>query len=171
MRRSAIRYAVNLHEHHGLSVNQAYASAVNQFRALRAERLIMSDIAALEAESVGIEFGPSAIEENFRLEEKALESWKRTHETDMAASTARKRWHMNAEHLGPKTWSGGRDYVRLWQEGIRPTYSPALATTVITPKGLVASSEAPETAALRAVEAEKRTRVRNPDYLGVVSKR
>ena len=29
---SAIRYAVNLHEHHGLSVNQAYSSAVNQFR-------------------------------------------------------------------------------------------------------------------------------------------
>ena len=90
-------------------------------------------------------FGPSAVQATFALEERNFESWKKTHETDMAESTARKRWHMIAKNVGMReAWSNGQDYVRLWQEGIRPTYSPALTEPdlllAVTPDALVSAS-------------------------------
>ena len=127
---SAIRYAVNLHEHHGQSLNEAYASAVAQFRALRAEHDIASKIALREAEHNGIEFGPDEVERVWEMEEKHLDSWKRTAELSTATNVARKRWHAIVEETIPRTtkhWTRGAEYTRLWKEGVRPTYSPALA--------------------------------------------
>jgi len=32
---------------------------------------------------------------------------------------------------GGEEWTKGKEYVRLWQEGVRPTYSTALAEPVL----------------------------------------
>ena len=81
-RRSAIRFAVNLHEHHNVPLTHAYASAVAQFRALRSEHQVASKVALLEAEHYGIEFGPSLTERMFEEEEKALNSWQKDVQAD-----------------------------------------------------------------------------------------
>ena len=31
-----------------------------------------------------------------------------------------------------KAWSRGEEYVRLWKEGVRPDYSPALTESIAT---------------------------------------
>lgn len=167
---SAIRYAINLHEHHDLPLTQAYASAVNQFRALRSERQVASNIALLEAESIGIQFGPSMLERTFMLEEKSFETWKRTHETDMAASTARKRWRMIMESVNTKeTWSRGQDYVRLWQQGVRPTYSPALATSAVT-QANAPKRQLTEQELLAEAEKDAKRRTKRADFMALRSR-
>lgn len=41
-------------------------------------------------------------------------------------------------------WSSGQEYVRMWKEGVRPTYIPVVTEPEITPEGLqaVAAEEA-----------------------------
>lgn len=137
---SAIKFVINLHEHHDLSLNHAYSAAVAQFRALRSERSVASHVALLEARQLGIQLGPSAVEQTFAKEEKQFETWKMTKELDIAETMARKRWRTVFEKHGgvPSSWSRGQEYVRLWQEGVRPTYSPALSTkSTITKAGLI----------------------------------
>lgn len=123
---SAIQYALNLHEHHGLPLTNAYTAAIAQFRSLRSEHHIARTIALREAEAYGIEFGPSQVEISVAKEEKALDTWHRKAELDAGALAARKRWKTIVER-NPGPWSRGQEYVRLWQEGVRPTYSPVLA--------------------------------------------
>ena len=121
---SAIKYAVNLHEAHDIPLTEAYKTAVAQFRALRSEHDVAKTVALMEAEATGLEFGPSVVEKNYMAEEKALQSWGRKDEQDAAAQAARKRWRAVIEKEG--VWTRGEEYTRLWQEGIRPTYSPAV---------------------------------------------
>lgn len=123
---SAIRYAVNLHEHHGLPLTNAYTAAVAQFRSLRSEHHIASAVARREADAYGIQLGPSQVEISFQKEDKALDTWHRKAELDAGALAARKRWKAIVDR-DPGPWTRGQEYVRLWKEGIRPTYSPALA--------------------------------------------
>jgi small subunit ribosomal protein S23 len=133
VRHSAILYAVNLHEHHDMALNQAYSSAVAQFRALRSEHEMASKIALREAEHYGIEFGQNEVLRVFAMEEHNLNSWKRTAELNTAENLARKRWRAVVEPTEPrqeKQWTRGQEYTRLWQEGVRPTYSPALASAL-----------------------------------------
>lgn len=125
----AIRYAVNLHEHHNLPLTNAYSAAVAQFRSLRAEHQISSSIALLEAETYGISFGPSQVEIAFDKEEKALKTWLGQHNLDAQALAARKRWKAIVEKTAAEsTWSRGQEYTRLWKAGVRPDYSPVLTS-------------------------------------------
>jgi hypothetical protein len=84
---------VNLHQHHDLSISKAYASAIAQFRALRAEQEVANATAALEAEAYGGSFGQTEIERNFEREGKALQTWTRgASHLDEGEVAARKRW-------------------------------------------------------------------------------
>ncbi|KAJ3556061.1 hypothetical protein NM688_g2235 [Phlebia brevispora] len=123
-----IKYIVNLHNAHGVSLTEAYASGIAQFRSLRAEHQVAANVALAEAESNGIVFGPSEVEKNFKVEEWALQGWSKKHEQDAAAQVARKRWHAVVEAKG--AWTGAREYTRLWQEGVRPSYSTAIEQSV-----------------------------------------
>lgn len=171
---------MNLHEYHDVSLNDAYSSAVAQFRALRSERLMASKTALREAETLGIAFGRTTVERVFKLEARQFATWKRQAELDQAESTARKRWRMVAENVGMRpVWSRGRDYTRLWQEGIRPTYSAALAASAIAPPKPAPAAAAPSSRPAPArsvatkeekerVKAQKKAqRIVKADYLGV----
>ncbi|OBZ79450.1 37S ribosomal protein S25, mitochondrial [Grifola frondosa] len=133
----AIRYAVNLHEYHNLSVTHAYASAVAQFHSLRSEHQLAKNFALMESEHYGMQFGPTQVEIAFEKEEKAFETWrKKDKERDMA-EVARKRWKAVVERDNSQNqYTKGQEYVRLWKEGIRPTYTTVLAEPEINPEGL-----------------------------------
>jgi len=144
----AIRFAVNLYEHHDVPLSRAYARAIAQFRSLRSEHHIATTTAALEAEAYGSVFGPTEIEQGFEKEKKGLETWERREELDEGAMAARKRWRAIVERQGGVgEWTKGQQYVRLWKEGIRPTYAPALTEPVsidpsgITPQVITASND------------------------------
>ncbi|EMD41953.1 hypothetical protein CERSUDRAFT_90542 [Gelatoporia subvermispora B] len=162
----AVRFAANLHLTHGWVLSDAYAAAIAQFRALRSEQDTQRLFAAREADHYGVKFGPSQIEITFAKEEKALESWG-SHGPTAGEQAAQKRWKMVAENTGygPK-WSRGQDYVRLWKEGVRPSYVPQILQSVITPAGLMTVT--PEQA-----EAAKQTELQklkqDADFMGVLN--
>ncbi|PPQ74383.1 hypothetical protein CVT24_000837 [Panaeolus cyanescens] len=127
----AIKFALNLYQYHSLSLSDAYSRAVGQFRALRSEHHIASTFAAMEAQELGSKFGPSEIERSYLLNKKNIETWERQEELDEGAMAARKRWKAIVENRhGANQWTKGQEYVRLWQEGIRPNYMPALTEPV-----------------------------------------
>lgn len=131
---SVVQFSVNLHEHHNIPLTQAYAAAVAQFRSLRAEHTMASRFALMEAESYGMVFGPSETEKNFAKEEEELKSFESRESIDMGITVARKRWKIeHAPVSGPGQWTRGREYQRLWKEGARPNYSPALTHPIDTP--------------------------------------
>ena len=138
---SAVRFAVNLHRHHGMPLSRAYATSVAQFRSLRSEQEVANTIATLEAEYYGAEFGPTETERGFNKELEALKTWHVDERYDQNAIAARKRWKAVVEREQPPVpWTAGQEYVKLWREGIRPSYSPALTEPVsITPAGLSSS--------------------------------
>ncbi|KAI0314770.1 mitochondrial ribosomal protein S25-domain-containing protein [Amylostereum chailletii] len=121
----AVLFAVNLHQHHNVTLAEAYATAVAQFRALRSEQHIANLVAAQEAEAYGAVFGPSAIESGFAMESKVLtENQMKSEQIDQRELVARKRWRLIAQRSGPQgEWSKGQEYVRLWKEGVRPDYT------------------------------------------------
>ncbi|THH18562.1 hypothetical protein EW146_g2442 [Bondarzewia mesenterica] len=130
----AIRFTVNLHEHHRLPLTEAYSTAIGQFRALRSEQHIATTFAAQEAEAYGAAFGPSSTMQSFMQEEKVLAAKRlKSEQMDEGELVARKRWHAIVESSGPKgEWSRGEEYVRLWKEGVRPDYSPALTEPMLS---------------------------------------
>ncbi|OSX67318.1 hypothetical protein POSPLADRAFT_1128684 [Postia placenta MAD-698-R-SB12] len=133
----AVRYAANLHIHHKVPLTRAYASAVAQFRALRTEQHLARKFALMEANFYGIKFGPSQVEITFNKEQKALDSWAKSIELHSGENAAKKRWKAIVEKEGPPgTWTRGQEYIRLWQEDVRPTYAPFLAEPTITSSGL-----------------------------------
>ncbi|KAI0803309.1 mitochondrial ribosomal protein S25-domain-containing protein [Irpex lacteus] len=143
----AIRFAVNLHEYHNVPITHAYLVAVAQFRALRSEHEVASRVALLEADYYGLQFGPSLTQRTFDEEQKVLQSWSKDKQADAMANTARKRWRMIPERVGePGSWTRGEEYTRLWQEGVRPSYAPTVASTVITSAGLETTQGAPPVA-------------------------
>ena len=97
---SAVRYAVNLYEHHDMDLSSAYASAVAQFRSLRAELEVSRAIARTEAEHLGMEFGPSQVDITFAKEQKALQTFHDAEAHDHTAETERKRWKAVVEREG-----------------------------------------------------------------------
>jgi small subunit ribosomal protein S23 len=120
-----------------MPLTSAYARAIAQFRSLRSEHHIATSFAALEAEAHGAVFGPGEIERGFEIEKRNLATWERREDLDEGAIAARKRWKAIADRTsGQGEWSRGQEYVRLWKEGVRPTYLPALTESVITSQGL-----------------------------------
>ncbi|KAK7463867.1 mitochondrial ribosomal small subunit component [Stygiomarasmius scandens] len=130
----AVQFALNLHQHHGLSLSYAYARAVAQFRALRSEHHIATTMAATEADCLGGIFQNSEVAHAFEKEIKSLATWERQAELDEGAMAARKRWRSIVQgNQEPREWSKGQEYVRLWKEGIKPQYLPALTEPVNAP--------------------------------------
>lgn len=144
---SAVKYTINLHKYHEIPLSKAYARAIAQFRSLRAEHHIATTTAVMEAEAYGAAFGPTHIEQGFAKEQKELEAWHKKGELDAGAIAARKRWRAIIERHGRvgSEWSKGQEYVRLWKEGVRPTYAPSLTEPVVatgpTPEEVAASAD------------------------------
>jgi len=137
----AIRYAVNLYHHHDIPLTEAYTRAISQFRSLRAERYIASNFAAAEAEAFGARFGPGEIEHSFEKEKKYLETWERKAELDSGALVARKRWKAIVDRRsGVEQWTQGKEYQRLWKDGVRPSY--LLSTQPVVAQEVLSSAEA-----------------------------
>lgn len=130
---SAIRFAVNLYEYHGKPLTDAYTSSIAQFRALRAEQHIASQVAIAEAQAYGGVFKAGELEKGFLREQEYLKSWEQRQYTEQESMEARKRWKAIIERNENKYFTRGAEYVRLWREGIRPDYSPALSAPVEAP--------------------------------------
>ena len=148
---SAVQFALNLHQAHGLALSDAYASSISQFRTLRAVQHVATRFAAQAASAYGARFGPSATSRGFEAESRVLEANElRSERLDDSARLARRRWRMIAlgsdggdgdssvsvsgtaggDTTNRKAWSRGEEYVRLWKEGVRPDYSPALTEPI-----------------------------------------
>jgi len=151
---SAVRFALNLHQAHGLALSDAYATSVAQFRSLRASQHVATRFAAQAAVAHGARFGPSETARGFEAEGRVLEASElRRERLDDSARLARSRWRMIAlgsgsggdsgsglgagagagEDANRNAWSRGEEYVRLWKEGVRPDYSPALTEPISPP--------------------------------------
>lgn len=152
-----MRFALNLHQAHGLALSDAYATSVAQFRTLRAVQHVATRFAAQAAVAHGARFGPSETTRGFEAESRVLEASElRRERLDDGARLARRRWRMIAlgggggsgsgggdsgsgvgavagEDADRKAWSRGEEYVRLWKEGVRPDYSPALTEPISPP--------------------------------------
>lgn len=156
-----MQFTLNLHQAHGLTLSDAYATTIDQFRTLRAVQHVAARFAAQAASAYGARFGASATARGVEVENKVLDANElRTERLDDSARLARNRWRMvtvgsrgeqeessgvgfgfgvgvgvgvgNVDSANRKAWSRGEEYVRLWKEGVRPDYSPAL-TESITP--------------------------------------
>ena len=133
---SAVRFALNLHQAHGLALSDAYATSVAQFRTLRAVQHVATRFAAQQAAVAhGARFGPSATARGFEAEEAVLDADERRSERlDDSTRLARRRWRMvplgSSSSSSGAEWSRGEEYVRLWREGVRPDYSPALTEPI-----------------------------------------
>lgn len=143
-----MQFALNLHQAHGLTLSDAYATSVSQFRTLRAVQHVAARFAAQAATAHGARFGPSVTARGFEAENKVLkENDLRSERLDDSARLARRRWRMVALGSGSSessegvtagedatvnrnAWSRGEEYVRLWKEGVRPDYSPALTEPI-----------------------------------------
>ena len=137
--RSAVRFALNLHQAHGLALSDAYAASIAQFRSLRAAQHVATRFAAQQAVIAhGARFGPSATARGFAAEEAVLEAAElRSERLDDSTRLARRRWRMvplgsasSSSNRSGGEWSRGEEYVRLWREGVRPDYSPALTEPI-----------------------------------------
>jgi len=144
-----VRFALNLHQAHGLALSDAYASSVAQFRTLRAVQHVATRFAAQQAAiSHGARFGPSATARGFEVEDAVLEANERRSERlDNSTRLARRRWRMvplgtNASSSSSGgEWSRGEEYVRLWREGVRPDYSPALTEPIDSKSDVAVSAD------------------------------
>ena len=142
-----MQFALNLHQAHGLTLSDAYATSIAQFRSLRAVQHVATRFAAQAASAYGARFGPSATARGFEAENRVLDANElRTERLDDSARLARSRWRMIAlgshgeessgvgvgaiDSTNRKAWSRGEEYVRLWKEGVRPDYSPALTEPI-----------------------------------------
>jgi small subunit ribosomal protein S23 len=118
-----------------------------QFRTLRAVQHVATRFAAQAASAYGAHFGPSATARGYEVENKVLDANElRTERLDDSARLARNRWRMvstlgsgggeeesssvGVGNADRKAWSRGEEYVRLWKEGVRPDYSPALTESI-----------------------------------------
>lgn len=146
-----MKFALNLHQAHGITLSDAYATSISQFRSLRAVQHVATRFAAQAAKAYGASFGPSDTERGFEAENRVLDANElKTERLDDSARLARSRWRMvalqshgreeEASSIGVgnvdspadrKAWSRGEEYVRLWKEGVRPNYSPALTESIV----------------------------------------
>ncbi|KAG6862180.1 hypothetical protein C0995_004262 [Termitomyces sp. Mi166 len=132
-----ISFTRNLYEYHAKPLSEAYATAVAQFRALRSEHHITTRFAVLEAEFFNATFSRGEIEDAFEKEKRSLATFERREEFDEGAIAARKRWKAIVEKTeGVQDWSMGEEYVKLWKQGIRPSYAPRLTKPIETAQTL-----------------------------------
>ncbi|KXN86773.1 37S ribosomal protein S25, mitochondrial [Leucoagaricus sp. SymC.cos] len=158
----AIRFTVNLHQFHNLSLSEAYLRAVAQFRALRSEHHIATTYATLEAETFGSVFENTEIEKIFEKEKKALESWKQEEQMDESALIAKKRWKAIVErNIGESEWTKGEEYVRLWKENIKAEYVPEITQPVVETTPSTTTGAAP-TSSLPGAQMETEIDVITP---------
>jgi hypothetical protein len=66
---------VHLHIDHGYKLDAAYATAVSQFRDLRATHAQMTQFARMEAEAYGTVWKEGAIERGIEVEDRYLSKW------------------------------------------------------------------------------------------------
>ena len=122
-----------------MSLSDAYISSCMQFRALRSKQQIASQVAVDEAQYYGTQFKPTLIERSFAQEEENLKSLDQKKYAESQSNESKKRWKMRVEP--PKKieakYTKGEAYERLWKEGIRPDYSPALAPNLETAKAQI----------------------------------
>ncbi len=132
---SAIRFAVNLHEHHHIPLTFAYTRAVAQFRALRSEHFIACRFAALEKETLSSAYTTSEIKLGYRKDLKQLETWDRKKIADAGEHAARKRWRaIMANYADSATgWSRGEEYTEKWKQGNQPAYNPKVVEVEYPP--------------------------------------
>jgi small subunit ribosomal protein S23 len=63
---------------------------------------------------------------------RGADDLERQEELDKGTIAARKRWKAIADKTGWQgEWSRGQEYVRLWREGVRPTYMSALTEPIV----------------------------------------
>jgi len=158
----AIRFAVNLHQNHDMSLSSAYARAVAQFRSLRAEHETATSAAKMEAEAYGTVF-PSETDRSFEKEEKQLYSEADQKALDRGALIAQKRWKAILDvQSGMGGWSRGQDYMNLWQQGVRPSFTQV-------PDGALGTSEMLQEEERLKIQAERSSRppVDQVDFMGV----
>ena len=118
--------------------------------------------ALMEARHYGVEFGPSQVEINFQKEEKALDTFAQHHEQRLEESMARKRWRAIVRRASPPpSWTKGQEYTRLWQEGVRPNYSPLQRLPVVTAPQPVRTPE-------ERTQLAKERRVKRSDIFNVL---
>ena len=111
---------------------------------------VATRFAALEAAAYGAVFGSSATTRGYEAESRVLAANElRSERLDDSARLARSRWRMvpagsrvgddagasgagagDAADAYGNAWSRGEEYVRLWKEGVRPDYSPALTEPI-----------------------------------------
>ncbi|KAI6153757.1 mitochondrial ribosomal protein S25-domain-containing protein [Pisolithus tinctorius] len=153
----AVRFAVNLHKHHKVSLTVAYTRAVAEFRALRAEHDIASSFSRMEAEAYGAVF-PSEVDRTFQKEDMVYKAPERKRALDEGALLARKRWRaiLSIDSGMGNTWSRGHEYAKLQDQGIRPrhTYLDKLSN----PSSLQQEIASPATDSRSA----------NPDFLRIL---
>ncbi|KAG6854215.1 hypothetical protein C0991_009233 [Blastosporella zonata] len=131
-----ISFARNLHEKHEKPLSEAYETAVAQFRALRSEHQIATTFAAMEADYLGAIFSKGEIEHAFDKEKRGLATFERLEEFDEGAIAARKRWKAIVDRTeGVTEWTKGKEYAKLWKEGVRPTYAPQLTKPIEPERG------------------------------------
>lgn len=126
-------------EEEGISLSEAYAHAVSQFRSLRAEHEMATATAYREAEFYGADFGPTEIQNTFDREQRFVDSWDSGSRTKRRSSEVDNRWRAILPKRGKKgSWTGGQEYVQLWKEGVRPSFArvlnvPRIAAAAGTP--------------------------------------
>lgn len=125
-----------------------------QFRALRSEQMFTKRFALMEAQHYGVEFGPSQVDINFRKEEKALDTFAQHHEQRLEENMARKRWRAIVDRAAPPlSWTKGQEYTRLWQQGVRPNYSPLQSLPLVaSPRPLLTPEQRTQLAKERRVQ-------------------
>ncbi|KAI0285413.1 mitochondrial ribosomal protein S25-domain-containing protein [Russula aff. rugulosa BPL654] len=131
----AVQFALNLHQAHGLTLSDAYATSIAQFRTLRAVQHVATRFAAQAASVYGARFGPSATARGFEVENKVGEEpLAHGHAWNRAEQEGSSGVGVGVVNVGSaadrKAWSRGEEYVRLWKEGVRPDYSPALTESI-----------------------------------------
>ncbi len=145
-----------------------------QFRALRSEHHVATTFAVMEAEALGSTFGPTEAQNAHEYFKKSISTWERQAELDEGAIAARKRWKaiIDKNH-GQNQWSKGEEYVRLWQEGTRPNYMPALTEPTMEvakpsapPPPPAAARRPPAAAPSQQTKGPQKIKSRG-DYLGV----
>ncbi|KAG8986812.1 mitochondrial ribosomal small subunit component [Tulasnella sp. JGI-2019a] len=124
----AIKYAINLHEHHAVPLSLAYKGAVREFRSLRAEHDFSNAFAAQEAEAYGAEFGPTELEKGHELERKSLESFLPQSQFSEQYTGSKLPWtpvwKLPGNPRPEETWSRGIEYQERAEKGVRPDYHP-----------------------------------------------
>lgn len=86
-----------------------------------------------EAEYYGVKFKPTLIERSFAQEDENLKSLDQKKYAEAQSNETKKRWRMRVDspkQIKEVKYTKGEAYERLWKEGIRPDYSPALASSL-----------------------------------------